>query len=153
MRISPRPISNSQLSTLLHLHLCPINLVFFKGSYFFRMGYLILRGASRLDAFSVYPCQARLPCHGVDRQQVHRRLVHPGPLVLRTAPLKYPTPAPDRDRTVSRRSEPSSRTTLMGEQPNPWDLLQPQDVMSRHRGAKPLRRCELLGVISLLSPG
>ena len=80
-------------------------------------------------------------------------VVHPGPLVLRTAPLKYPTPTPDRDRTVSRRSEPSSRTALMGEQPNPWDLLQPQDAMSRHRGAKPLRRCELLGVISLLSPG
>ena len=64
------------------------------------MGYLILRWASRLDAFSVYPLQARLPCDGVDPQQVHRRLVHPGPLVLRTAPLKYPTPAPDRDRTV-----------------------------------------------------
>ena len=58
----------------------------------------------------------------------------------------------DRDRTVSRRSEPSSRTTLMGEQPNPWDLLQPQDVTSRHRGAKPFRRYELLGMISLLSP-
>ena len=62
------------------------------------------------------------------------------------------TPAMDMDRTVSRRSEPSSRTTLMGEQPNPWDLLQPQDVTSRHRGAKPLRRYELLGGISLLSP-
>ena len=86
-------------------------------------------------------------------QQIHQRSVHPGPLVLRTAPLRYPAPAPDRDRTVSRRSEPSSRTALMGEQPNPWDLLQPQDAMSRHRGAKPLRRCELLGVISLLSPG
>ncbi len=86
-------------------------------------------------------------------QQIHQRPVHPGPLVLRAAPLKYPTPTPDRDRTVSRRSEPSSRTALMGEQPNPWDLLQPQDAMSRHRGAKPLRRCELLGVISLLSQG
>ena len=86
-------------------------------------------------------------------QPVHRRSVHPGPLVLGTEPLNYPAPAPDRDRTVSRRSEPSSRTALMGEQPNPWDLLQPQDAMSRHRGAKPLRRCELLGVISLLSPG
>ena len=85
-------------------------------------------------------------------QQVHQRPVHPGPLVLRTAPLRYPTPTPDRDRTVSRRSEPSSRATLMGEQPNPWDLLQPQDVTSRHRGAKPLRRYELLGGISLLSP-
>ncbi len=59
----------------------------------------------------------------------------------------------DRDHTVSRRIEPSSRTALMGEQTNPWDLLQPQDAMSRHRGAKPSRRCELLGKISLLSPG
>ena len=93
------------------------------------------------------------PAVPLARQLVHQWCVHPGPLVLRIAPLKYPTPATDRDRTVSRRSEPSSRTTLMGEQPNPWDLLQPQDVMSRHRGAKPPRRCELLGEISLLSPG
>ncbi len=85
-------------------------------------------------------------------QPVHQRSVHPGPLVLRTAPRRLPTPATDRDRTVSRRSEPSSRATLMGEQPNPWDLLQPQDVTSRHRGAKPPRRYELLGEISLLSP-
>ncbi len=84
-------------------------------------------------------------------QLVYQRFVHPGPLVLGTDPLKFPTPTADRDRTVSRRSEPSSRTTLIGEQPNPWDLLQPQDVMSRHRGAKPRRRCELLGGISLLS--
>ena len=117
------------------------------------MGYLILRGASRLDAFSVYPVPTWLLGHEIDSQPMHQRSVHPGPLVLRTAPLKYPTPTPDRDRTVSRRSEPSSRTALMGEQPNPWDRLQPQDAMSRHRGAKPLRRCELLGVISLLSPG
>ncbi len=85
-------------------------------------------------------------------QPVHQRLVQPGPLVLRSEPLKLPTPITDRDRTVSRRSEPSSRATLMGEQPNPWDLLQPQDVTSRHRGAKPPRRYELLGEISLLSP-
>ena len=85
-------------------------------------------------------------------QPVDQRYVQLGPLVLELAPLKYPTPAIDRDRTVSRRSEPSSRATLMGEQPNPWDLLQPQDVTSRHRGAKPLRRYELLGAISLLSP-
>ena len=85
-------------------------------------------------------------------QQVHKRYVHPGPLVLRASPLKYPTTTADRDRTVSRRSKPSSRTTLIGEQPNPWDLLQPQDVMSRHRGAKHRRRYELLGGISLLSP-
>ena len=92
------------------------------------------------------------PALPLARQPVHQRCVHPGPLVLRTAPLNFPTPMADRNRTVSRRSEPSSRTTLIGEQPNPWDLLQPQDVMSRHRGAKPPRRCELLGEISLLSP-
>jgi hypothetical protein len=86
-------------------------------------------------------------------QLVHQRYVHPGPLVLRTAPFKSLTPATDRDRTVSRRSEPSSRATLIGEQPNPWDRIQPQDVTSRHRGAKPPRRCGRLGEISLLSPG
>src|ERR1700687_3835713 len=82
-------------------------------------------------------------------QQLHQRYVHPGPLVLGTNPLNSPTPTADRDRTVSRRSEPSSRTTLIGEQPNPWDLLQPQDVMSRHRGAKQCLRYGLLGIISL----
>ena len=92
------------------------------------------------------------PAMPLARQQVHQRCVHPGPLVLRTAPFKSLTPATDRDRTVSRRSEPSSRATLIGEQPNPWDRVQPQDVMSRHRGAKPSRRCGLLGKISLLSP-
>ena len=85
-------------------------------------------------------------------QQIHQRFVQLGPLVLESDPLKFPTPTVDRDRTVSRRSEPSSRATLMGEQPNPWDLLQPQDVTSRHRGAKRFRRYELLGIISLLSP-
>ncbi len=85
-------------------------------------------------------------------QPDHQRYVQPGPLVLWSDPLKYPPPTADRDRTVSRRSKPSSRTALIGEQPNPWDLLQPQDAMSRHRGAKPPRRCELLGEISLLSP-
>src|SRR4028118_2011993 len=85
-------------------------------------------------------------------QPVHQRSVLPNPLVLGETLLKFPTPTADRDRPVSRRSEPSSRTAFIGEQPNPWDLLQPQDAMSRHRGAKPRRRCELLGVISLLSP-
>ena len=86
-------------------------------------------------------------------QPIHQWFVQPGPLVLGSALLNNPTPTADRDRTVSRRSEPSSRTALNGEQPYPWDLLQPQDAMSRHRGAKPPRRCELLGEISLLSPG
>ena len=98
------------------------------------------------------PSRRSYPAVLLAEQPVHQRSVHLGPLVLKTDPRKFLTPTTDRDRTVSRRSEPSSRATLMGEQPNPWDLLQPQDVTSRHRGAKPLRRCELLGVISLLSP-
>ena len=101
---------------------------------------------------AVIPSILSYPAVPLARQPVHQRYVHPGPLVLGTAPLKILTPTADRDRTVSRRSKPSSRTTLIGEQPNPWDLLQPQDVMSRHRGAKHRRRYELLGGISLLSP-
>ena len=101
---------------------------------------------------AVIPSAHSYPAVPLARQQVHQRCVQPGPLVLGTDPLKTPTPTADRDRTVSRRSEPSSRTTLNGEQPYPWDLLQPQDVMRRHRGAKRRRRYGLLGVISLLSP-
>src|ERR1700709_1246543 len=101
---------------------------------------------------AVIPSALSYPAMLLARQPVHQRYVHPGPLVLGTDPRNSPTPTADRDRTVSRRSKPSSRTTLNGEQPYPWDLLQPQDVMSRHRGAKPPRRYGLLGRISLLSP-
>lgn len=52
---------------------------------------------------------------------------------------------------TSSRSEPSSRTFLIGEQPNAWDLLQPRAKVSRHRGAELRRRYELLGGTSLLS--
>ena len=85
-------------------------------------------------------------------QLPHHMYVNLGPLVLEIKPLNFPAPTVDKDRTVSRRSEPSSRATLIGEQPNPWDLLQPQDMISQHRGAKHRRRYELLGGISLLSP-
>ena len=85
-------------------------------------------------------------------QLEYQRSVIPGPLVLRNDLVKCPAPTVDKDRTVLRRSEPSSRTSLTGEQPDPWDLLQPQDEMSRHRGAKQRRRYGRLGAISLLSP-
>src|SRR5689334_21345518 len=101
---------------------------------------------------AVIPTVHSYPAARLAPRLVHQRYVHPGPLVLGTNPLKFRTPTADRDQTVSRRSEPSSRTSLNGEQPYPWDLLQPQDEMSRHRGAKLLRRCGLLGGISLLSP-
>ena len=118
-----------------------------------------LPGMSNLEVGFPLRCFQRLSLPNLDTlhlplagQQINQRFVHFGPLVLKADPLKHPTPITDRDRTVSRRSEPSSRTALIGEQPNPWDLLQPQDAMSRHRGAKLSRRCELLGKISLLSP-
>ena len=98
---------------------------------------------SSAHGYAALPLMEQLP---------HQKCVKPGPLVLRFEPLKFPSPTVDKDRTVSRRSEPSSRTALTGEQPDPWDLLQPQDAMSRHRGAKPPRRYELLEEISLLSP-
>ena len=101
---------------------------------------------------ALIPAEHRYPALQLASQQAHERFVQHGPLVLVSGPLNFPTPTTDRDRTVLRRSEPSSRAALMGEQPNPWDLLQPQDATSRHRGAKPPRRCELLGEISLLSP-
>jgi hypothetical protein len=115
---------------------------------------------AHLEASFALRCFQRLSLPDIATQQlplagqlVHQRSVHSGPLVLGAAPLNSLTPTMDRDRTVSRRSEPSSRTALIGEQPNPWDLIQPQDATSRHRGAKPCRRCERLGKISLLSPG
>ena len=101
---------------------------------------------------AVITADHRYPAVHLAVQPGHERVVRLGPLVLESAPLNAPTPTTDTDRTVSRRSEPSSCTTLTGEQPDPWDLLQPQDVISRHRGAKPRRRCELSGAISLLSP-
>jgi hypothetical protein len=102
---------------------------------------------------ALIPSAGRKPAVPLAGQLAHESCVRPGPLVLGTAFLKFPPAAADRDRTVSRRSKPSSRTALMGEQPNPWDVLPPQDAMSRHRGAKPCRRYGLLGKISLLSPG
>ena len=101
---------------------------------------------------AVIPSEHSYPAMLLAQQPDHQRFVHFGPLVLEEASFKSPTPTADRDRTVSRRSKPSSRTSLNGEQPYPWDLLQPQDEMSRHRGAKHCRRYGLLGSISLLSP-
>src|ERR1043166_1260071 len=101
---------------------------------------------------AVIPSALSYPAMRLAPQLVHQRCVPPGPLVLGRAPRKSQTPTADRDRTVSRRSKPSSRTSLNGEQPYPWDLLQPQDEMSRHRGAEHCRRFGLLGSTSLLSP-
>src|SRR5438093_9305794 len=73
------------------------------------------------------------PALPLAEQLAHQRYVPLNPLVLERKLLKSPTPTTDRDRPVSRRSKPSSRTAFIGEQPNPWELLHPQDAMSRHR--------------------
>ncbi len=151
---SPRSIRTPSLNTLPCVHAAP------KKEWSTPDLTGLLRGKSYLGVYFALRCFQRLsrPNLATRRlllaeQPAHQRFVHPGPLVLGTAPRKLPAPTVDRDRTVSRRSEPSSRTALIGEQPNPWDRIQPQDATSRHRGAKPCRRCERLGKISLLSPG
>jgi hypothetical protein len=153
-RSSPRLISTGGLHTLPRFHLQPIpgfssrSLTWLPSERSYLGASFALRCFQRLSLPDIATRRLRLAA-----QPVHQRSVHSGPLVLGAAPLKPLPPTMDRDRTVSRRSEPSSRTALMGEQPNPWDLIQPQDATSRHRGAKPCRRCERLGKISLLSPG
>src|SRR5699024_2962421 len=122
---SPRSISTRLLNGSLHLHIVPIYLVVFKGSYLISQWDILSLGrlhAYMLSAFirSEPSCPAVL----LAEQLVRQRFARPGPLVLGTAPIKYPAPTTDRDRTVSRRSEPSSRTALIGEQPNPWDRIQ-----------------------------
>ena len=99
----------------------------------------------------VIPAELSYPAMALADQLAHQGFVLPSPLVLEKNPFNVAPPTADRDQPGSRRFEPSSRAALMGEQPNPWDLLQPQDATSRHRGAKPRRRYELLGAISLLS--
>jgi hypothetical protein len=152
--LSPRPISIAHLNTLPCVQMRPINPVVFRGSY------SLLDGKSHLEVGLALRCFQRLSRPDVATrrmplagQPVHRRSVRSGPLVLRATPLKFPARAVDRDRTGSRRSEPSSRAALIRELRNPWDRVQPQDATSRHRGAKPCRRCERSGKISLLSPG
>ena len=145
--------STAKLKALLLLHMRPIKQVVYLHPNMITIGEILSWGGFRAYMLSaLIPTGLRYPAVPLERQLDHNWSVHPGPLVLRTGPLKSPTPTPDRDRTVSRRSEPSSRTALIGEQPNPWELLHPQDAMSRHRGAKPKRRYELLASISLLSP-
>jgi len=130
-------VSTGKLKLLPAVHLLPINLVVSQvsiGKFHLGIGFP-LRCFQRLSDSNV----ATLRC-AWQRQQEHQGLPHPGPLVLGANFLKLPTLTADRGRPVSRRSEPSSRTALIGEQTNPWDLLQPQDAMSRHRGSKPRRR-------------
>ena len=97
--------------------------------------------------------QHSYPAMPLARQLAHQRLTHSGPLVLGMNSLKTQRPRQIEDQPVLRRFEPSSRNALTGEQPDPWDLLQPQDALSRHRGAEQGRQCGLSGPTSLLSLG
>jgi len=127
----PSAVSTAQLHPLPGFHLRPIKPVVSRRPYPVKAG-----GGPYLGVGFPLRCFQRLsrpdvgyPAMPLARQPAHQRSVHPGPLVLGAAPLKPPTPTADRDRPVSRRSEPSSRTALTGEQPDPWDLVQPQDAM------------------------
>src|SRR5262245_66674137 len=127
-------VSTGQLRRLLALHLRPIDLVVFQEPSLQRSGRPDLA-----EGFTLI-CLQRLswpyvgyPAVPRARQQAHQRYVPPNPLVLGRKPRKSPAPTTDRDRPVSRRSKPSSRTAFICEQPNPWELLHPQDAMSRHR--------------------
>ena len=87
------------------------------------------------------------------RQLVNQRLRSIVPLVL-NGPSSQMNNTSNRCRqTVSRRSKPSSRIPLMGEQPHPWPLLHDQDGMSRQRSSKLRGRCVLLPATTQLSPG
>src|SRR5690606_15246033 len=132
VEISPRPISIVHLNASQRSQLRPINPVVLRGPYSFdgkshlEVG-LALRCVQRLSLPDVATLRLRLAA-----QQVHQRSVRSGPLVLGATPLKFPTRTVDRDRTGSRRSEPSSRASLIRELRNPWDRVQPQDETSRH---------------------
>ena len=145
-------ISTGQLKRLLVLHIQPITWSSSRGLQDCSNETLSWEQLRAYMLSALICTVLSYPALPLARQQEHQRYVPPNPLVLKREPLKFRTPAVDRDRPVSRRSKPSSRTTLIGEQPNPWELLHPQDVMSRHRGAKPLRRYGRSEAISLLSP-
>jgi len=85
------------------------------------------------------------------KQLVHQWLNTRGPLVQSSRVLNSSARTPGRIQTVSRRSKLNSCSAFIGEQPNPWNLLQLQDALSQHRGAKLSRRYGLLAKISLLS--
>src|SRR3989338_4447708 len=113
--------------------------------------YLFSRLVSGLDAFSRYPLERSCSACLV-RQPIDQRLRATVPFVLNGPSSQILTPLPDIEQTVSRRSEPSSRSLLMGEHPHPWLLLHSQVRKSRRRCSKPRRRFELLGATTLLSP-
>jgi hypothetical protein len=129
-------ISTGKLNALRRFHCQPINLVVYKGSMSpcgdvrsHLGGGFPLRCFQRLSVgnlatlhCSAFSCTTGTP--GIPSSQSSR---------TRDESPQISTGIQDRDRTVLRRSEPSSRTALTGEQPDPWDLLQPQDAMSRHR--------------------
>jgi hypothetical protein len=152
--VKPSTVSTGNLKTFRSVQLRPINRVVYPGSFGDKSP-----GNPRLGIDFTLRCFQRLFVPDIATQRCRERdnwyTRGPSFQILSyygRGAVKIPTPTADRDRPGSRRSEPSSRTTLIGEQPNPWDRLQPQDVMSRHRGAKPHRRYGRSDAISLLSP-
>ena len=151
--IKSSSVSTGSLNALLRVHVPPIYLVVSQGTlefYSYEISSWRRLHAYMLSAFIL--SAVSYPAAPLARRLERQSRLPLSPFVLKRYLRKFRAPTADRDRPVSRRSEPSSRTALIGEQPNPWELLHPQDAMSRHRGAKPLRRCGRSGAISLLSP-
>ena len=119
------------------------------GDLYSDIGLNILAKAEGLD---IVPSYSPIIGRALENEIVHRKaLIRERNNEYVADVLNFLFKTADRDRTVFQRSEPSSCTTFISEQLNPWNRLQLQDVISRHRGAKPRRRYELLGAISLLS--
>jgi hypothetical protein len=116
-------------------------------------GCLFSGEASGLDAFSPYPQRRGCPASALSDNRL--TIGHSVPFLSYWGPfpLRQPALPADKVRPVSRRSKPSSRSLLIGEQPHPWPLMQGQDRKSRHRGTKPRGRWGLSPATSLLSPG
>jgi hypothetical protein len=116
-------------------------------------GCLFSGEASSLDAFSSYLQRRGCPATALSDNRLTRGHSVPFLSYWGPFPLRQPALPADKVRPVSRRSKPSSRSLLIGEQPHPWPLMQGQDRKSRHRGTKPRGRWGLSPATSLLSLG
>ena len=140
-------ISTPQLKSLLILHLEPSNLIISQVPKISNLGAsFTLRCFQRLSHPNLATRQCTWQCNRYTRGLFNQVLSYYGQV-----PSNIQRPQQIGVHTALRRIEPSSRIFLIGEQPNPWGLLQSQDKMSRHRGAERSRQCELSGFTSLLS--
>lgn len=129
------------------LHPYPIKQVFYS-----RSKQSIFRGYLRLRCFQPLSPSAQLPGNALSDNRSTRDADNSFLSYWSHLPLRLLTHPLDSNQPVSRRSKPSSRSPLMGEQPHPWVLLHTQDGKNRHRSSKPQGRYGLLPATTQLSP-